>query len=110
MTKSKTPSISSVSLRSASRKSRHRCSNTKSNNHSQSFSKEKNHRYKKSHTTQIGVSSKKSIQCKGCKSIFRIYSDHTSFMNRHVLSNDKCPIAYPKCVPPCNKIFFDEKN
>ena len=106
----KTPNISSASLRSSSWKTRLCSSKFQRSNQLQTNINEKHHASKKSFKSQIGISSKKSIQCKGCKSTFRIYSDISSFMNRHVLSNDKCPNAYPKCLPPCNKIFYDQKN
>ena len=106
----KTPNISSASLCSSSWKTRLSSSKFQRSNHSQTNINEKHHASKKSFKSQIGISSKKSIQCKGCKSTFRIYSDISSFMYRHVLSNDKCPKAYPKCLPPCNKIFYNEKT
>ena len=96
---SKQPSISSSSLRSSS--SRTSRSKTK---------KVTSQSTKPSLVSQnIGSSSKKSFTCLGCHLTFRIFSDSTKFMKCHVMTNNICPKAYPKC-PGCEKVFFEEKN
>ncbi len=96
---SKQPSISSSSLRSSSS----RTSRSKTN-------KVTSQSTKPSLVSQnIGSSSKKSFTCLGCHLTFRIFSDSTKFMKCHVMTNNICPKAYPKC-PGCEKVFFEEKN
>ena len=105
--KHKSLNISTASLRnvSSSKRSRRKSSsknNTTTTSSSNDISKIHKH-------CLIGKSSNKSFECKGCFSVFRIYSDSSSFMKKHVMSNERCPLAYPKCFS-CKKIFFEEKN
>ena len=121
MKKNKTPNISSSSLRSSSRKNLKRNSAinsglssknvTKSPSPSQSNNKSRRLCTKVATSKKtIGSSSKQEFTCNGCKNTFKLYTDTKQFMMLHVKSNDECKQCYPQCVPPCNKIFFDESN
>ena len=58
----------------------------------------------------IGSTSNMEIYCRGCNNVFKIYQDIKTFITLHVKSNDICKSVHPKCVHPCNKIFYDESN
>ena len=120
MNKRKQPNISTLSLRSASRKTRstnkrslvHTNSNSRSNNQltPTNASKKSNSSSTKPPSSIIGKSSRKSITCKGCNVIFNVNADYNNFIKNHVMTSTQCSKAYPKCVHPCNKIFFDQKH
>ena len=99
--------ISTSSLRSSSsrrsRKRNNNSSNSTPNPKQSSTSSTSNN------ARVVGNSSNKSIFCKGCNNTFKIYSSVTTFINKHVKSNDKCPLAYPKCNG-CGKLFYEESH
>ena len=105
--------ITSSSLRSSSsRRSRKKTNFAASYPVSQRKNQQSSTNSNKNNTTNsriIGNSSKKSFFCKGCNNTFNIYSSVNTFLNRHVKSNDKCPLAYPKCSA-CGKIFYEDKH
>ena len=105
--------ITSSSLRSSSsRRSRKKTNFAVSYPVSQHQKQQSSTNSNKNNTTNsriIGNSSKKSFFCKGCNNTFNIYSSVNTFLNRHVKSNDKCPLAYPKCSA-CGKIFYEDKH
>ena len=120
MKRNQTPNISTSSLRSSSRKNLKRNSainsglsskRSRSDNLSKSTTKSKSTNNKESKRKKtIGSLSNQVFTCKGCKKSFRLYTDMKQFMMLHVKSNEECKKYYTMCVPPCNKLFYDDTN
>ena len=98
--KSSTSSVvSSMSLRSSSKRTRLSKVNNSQTYHLSQVSK------------KIGKYGKKIFKCLGCSEEFQyMWSEPYQFIKYHVKINEDCKKYYPQCPPPCSKIFYEESN